>query len=118
MSGVLNWAICGLQKLKANRFIFAGGSDTHLERELLEQSNHVILFLEENALAYGKGRPTTALHQAYNAWATENHYYPTTPKAFSEHCAAALDVLGWPYERRKSNGVMTWFGINLKGGMT
>lgn len=119
LSGILNWAIRGLKKLQANRFTFAGVSDAGLERELLEQSNPVILFLEEQAMAYDKGRPTTsALHKAYNAWAEENRYYTTTPKSFSESCRAALDVLGWPYELRKSNGVMTWFGIDLRGGLT
>lgn len=117
LAGILVWAVRGLAELREVGMRFPSSGDEALQRRIAEESNRIITFLEERAVAHPTGQISSGdLYKAYRDWCDEGRYLPVSPHRFAGDAEAALRVLGWTARRHKTMGVMTWQGLALKGG--
>jgi putative DNA primase/helicase len=120
LSGILNWALGGLQRLRANGWHFS----THIDGSTMyrRQSKPEIAFLEEMCEASADGYIVkTMLISEYNAWARANRFPPAASmnafgRAISDQ--AIIPVTG--YYRPWIDGKQreAWTGIRFKDKAT
>ena len=114
LAGVLVWAVKGLRELVAERMQFGDAGDTGLSRDIVEQSNRVITFLEERCANRGETQ-SAELYKAYLAWCDDTHHRAITSTRFAADCASAVRVLGWEAEKEKGRTGAVWTGLTVLG---
>ncbi|AFZ66092.1 DNA primase family protein [Deinococcus peraridilitoris] len=118
LSGTLTWMVKGLVALRADNMRFPVSSQNSLERQIVEQSNRLITFLEEVCI----GDPAVSvanadLWAAYLRWCEDTRHKAVSSTRFGTDLPAALRQLGWEAEQRRSGKMpRTWFGLGLRGG--
>lgn len=119
LSGVLRWAVWCLHELWGNHGFFEpeGG----LKRQIVQESNRVIAFLEESCQRCDltDGTKVRDLYEAYNRWSGNSGYRPVGIDEFGKRLDAGCDFLGWPLERKQSRvtgaSAKTVLGVKLRG---
>lgn len=116
LTGILTWMVKGLRALRSDDMRFPAPQDGGLERQIVEQSNRVITFLEECCVPAAhtgvRGKP---LWDAYVNWCLETRHKTITKTRFGLDLPAALRTLGWAVEKRERNFGVEWEGMRLKG---
>lgn len=116
LTGILTWMVKGLRALRNDHMRFPAPQDGGLERQIVEQSNRVITFLEECcAPASGatvRGKP---LWEAYVSWCMETRHKAVTKTRFGLDLPAAIRTLGWIVEKHERSFGVEWEGMRLKG---
>lgn len=118
LSGVLTWMVKGLRALRADNMHFPAPQEGGLERQIVEQSNRVITFLEDVIYSDPNG---TAMHAdlwtAYLRWCEDTRHKSVSSTRFGTDLPAALKSLGWEAEQKKPKGSgRQWKGLAIKGG--
>jgi putative DNA primase/helicase len=113
LSGILNWALDGLDRLKDNEWQFSYSDDSIAIYR--RKSNPVIAFLEDCCEEYEGYVLKSDLMMAYNRWAKSQNLPPSkSRKAFSQ---AILDQEEIPVEIFRPNidgdRPEAWRGIRL-----
>ncbi|AWN24027.1 hypothetical protein DKM44_12940 [Deinococcus irradiatisoli] len=117
LTGILTWMIKGLRALRADSMHFPS-PEGDLQRQIVEQSNRVITFLEEVCVPAEDGSVLRkALWEAYEQWCNETHHKGVTSSRFGLDLPAALATLGWTAEKRELRSGYEWRGFRLKGDL-
>lgn len=117
LPGVLNWAREGLARLLEAELQFSNDGSQALRREIIENSNKALLFLEECCVVSPGSTDTTSagLYAHYQEWSLRNGYHASSNIKFTRECEAAMKVLGGSWEMvRKDKDRTGAFWINLK----
>jgi len=116
LSGILNWALDGLDRLKDNDWQFSYSDDsTAIYRR---KSNPVIAFLEDCCEEFPEGYTTKAqLINAYNKWAKTHGIPPAKSKKSFGSIIADQSIIPVDDFRASINGDRpeAWRGIRLVG---
>lgn len=116
LTGILTWMVKGLRALQASHMHFPAPQDGALERQIVEQSNRVITFLEECCLPAESGSVSRkTLWAAYQDWCNDTRHKAVSSTRFGLDLPAALKALGWTVEKREERSGFTWVGMRLKG---
>ena len=118
LTGVLTWMVKGLRALRADAMHFPAPQEGGLERQIVEQSNRVITFLEDVAYA---NPDATVMHAdlwtAYLRWCEDTRHKAVSSTRFGTDLPAALKALEWTAEQKKLKGTgRQWTGFGLRGG--
>lgn len=114
LSGLLNLALEGLQRLKANGFEFS-------YRLTLEDVRHMYMRLSDPVFAFVQDCcevdfegyiSKKDLHRAYKKYAAEYHLQPVTPKKFSQSIEDQ-DLIPLESGTAKGGSVRVWRGLKL-----
>lgn len=109
LSGVLAWAVKCLHALwEAGTFLRPTGT---LERQIVEQANRVVTFLDEACHKGGSSRAVD-LYQAYREWAERTGHRPISSTRFAGDLIAAGKTLNWPIERTRERGGTEYDGVH------
>lgn len=119
LTGILTWMVKGLRALRTDNMRFPAPQDGGLERQIVEQSNRVITFLEE---ACYPGEHASVQHadlwKAYEHWCEDTRHKAVSGTRFGIDLPAALNTLGWTATQKKPKGSgRQWTGFAIKGGM-
>ncbi|MFC6592382.1 primase-like DNA-binding domain-containing protein [Deinococcus lacus] len=116
LSGILTWMVKGLRALRDDHMRFPAPQDGGLERQIVEQSNRVITFLEECCVPAENGVVSRKnLWESYQNWCLETRHKMVSSTRFGLDLPAALQTLGWQTEKREERSGYVWVGIRLKG---
>lgn len=102
MSGVLNWALSGIQRLRYNNWVFTDiGTDD--KKEFLLNANPKAVFVDERCLLTPKEwTPNDRLWLAYSEWCDEAGIEPEEKRHFMRY---VNNLPGVNNHRRRINGV-------------
>lgn len=114
LAGVLVWAVKGLRELVADHMQFGQAGDAGLARDIVEQSNRVITFLEERCANRGEVK-SSELYKAYQTWCADTGHRPVTSTRFATDCVSAARILGWTVGKEKGRSWTIWQGITALG---
>lgn len=116
LSGILTWMVKGLRALRDDHMRFPAPQDGGLERQIVEQSNRVITFLEECCVpAPASAARNKQLWEAYLNWCLETRHKAVTKTRFGLDLPAAISTLGWSAEKSERSFGVEWSGIRIKG---
>lgn len=115
LSGILTWMVNGLLALRRDGMRFSKNENSGLERQIIEQSNRTITFLEE-ACVSGGSVSHADLWTAYLRWCDDTRHRPYAANKFTESLRAGLATLGWEATQEKTRTGRDWKGFSLKGG--
>ncbi len=105
-AGILNWAIQGLKILKIRGKFEIPGSIDQSTRQFELENDIVGMFVEEMCnVDFSKSVQSSTIYYDYSEWAKNNGYKPKSMVKF----ARDLQRLG--FKKRKTGGVMKWFGL-------
>lgn len=139
LSGVLLWCLYGWQRLRANSFRFTSDGDAAQRMEFLENSNPVITFLRDVAIADLEAETKSSdLFEAWKEWCLGKDVLITTgtfdrfsnevtrwkrvggsghmvgsQKSFTEKVGAAVKVLEWTVTKEAKEKGKFWTGLRL-----
>jgi len=120
LTGILNWSIAGLDRLKARGRFEEWPESFEIKRRMLRESNHVVAFMiNECTTKPGRTVEKTTLHQVYRDWCAENDRDWKTEEHFSGHLQRAADMLGLTLTDRRGaraedgSRPREWVGICL-----
>lgn len=139
LSGVLLWCLYGWQRLRANSFRFTSDGDAAQRMEFLENSNPVITFLRDVAIADLEAETKSSdLFEAWKEWCLGKDVLITTgtfdrfsnevtrwkrvggsghmvgsQKSFTEKVGAAVKVLEWTVTKETTRTGKFWQGLRL-----
>jgi putative DNA primase/helicase len=127
LSGVLNWCLAGWMRIKANGDAFTYGGDKEYRKEMLQESNPVIMYLEENyepCELEDYALRSLNIYKDWRFWAEgdgredKGHgFSPGNITTFTQRVKNACEVLGWKCQHVKNQGVMVWRGFRKKPGL-
>jgi putative DNA primase/helicase len=116
LTGILTWMVKGLRALRTDHMRFPS-PEGGLERQIVEQSNRVITFLEDSCY---ERQDATVLHadlwKAYLNWCDDTRHKAVSLTRFSLDLSSALKALEWSAEQRRKNSGRVWEGFGIKGG--
>ncbi len=141
LSGVLLWCLYGWQRLRNNGFRFTNDGDAAQRMEFLENSNPVITFLRDVAIADPDMETKSSdLFEAWKEWCLGKDVLITTgtfdrfnnevtrwkrvggsghlvgsQKSFTEKVGAATKVLEWTVAKETKRDGKFWQGLRLIG---
>jgi putative DNA primase/helicase len=113
LSGILRWAVEGFRSLEEGAGFY--DPDNALYKRLLEQSNRVITWLEEQCFS-DKNSAVTAndLYKAYSEWCERTHHGRCSQSKFKDYLLSAAKVIGWKVtSTRVANGVL-YHGLDTR----
>lgn len=116
LPGILNWALDGLDRLRARGHFVQPASGAEAARELAELSSPIIAFLRERC-TIGPGRMVSvdSLYDAWRQWCEENgRDHPGTKQAFGRDLAAALPHLRVSQRRLGGRLIRVYEGVGLR----
>jgi putative DNA primase/helicase len=111
LSGIFNWAMVGLRRLKNRGKFRAPRQVTESTEQYRRESNPVALFVEDNLFSTKDETRfplASAVYSAYKSWCLENTYRPVSSRRFKREMET-LEV----YTVRKAVG-MVYEGFGLK----
>jgi P4 family phage/plasmid primase-like protien len=113
LSGVLAWAVTCLHNLRqTGQFLQPGGT---LARQMVENSNRVITFLDEECEEARDARiGSRELYKDYLDWCDGTRHRPVTETRFKTDCLAAASVLGWNVEAYRDKSSRGFLGIRKR----
>jgi putative DNA primase/helicase len=113
LSGVLRWAVAGLRSLEAGNGFHVPQNE--LNREMVEQSNRVITWLEENCYeAHGLEIAAGDLFANYVEWCRTTNHHAVSSTRFKPDVMAAAKHLGWkPLEHKRTASARSYVGLAL-----
>jgi putative DNA primase/helicase len=112
LTGVLNWMLEGLARLREKQMRFPAASDSPLGREIVEESNRVISFLRESTDPQGS-TSGQALYEAYVTWCGASNYKVLGLNNFFKQLFAAVAHFGKSLEKRRVGKGVIYSGVCL-----
>lgn len=113
LSGVLRWAVAGLRSLEAGNGFHVPQNE--LNREMVEQSNRVITWLEECCYeAHNIEVSAGDLFANYIEWCRATNHHAVSSTRFKPDIQAAAKHLNWqPLEHKRSASARSYVGLAL-----
>lgn len=103
LPGVLNWMLEGLKKLRERGMRFPASDTSALAREIVEESNRVITFLQEECQYVPESTVTTAdLYDAYRKWCGKTGHGALNTNNFAKQLLAAGRYFDKPIEKGRT----------------
>ncbi|WP_372367710.1 phage/plasmid primase, P4 family [Candidatus Uabimicrobium sp. HlEnr_7] len=119
LSGILNWALEGLKRLRENNWKMTNSDEMKTSLvEFQEDSNPVLQFIQNCCTVEDKVyTPCASLYKAYNEWCKENNYKPKTSARFGRELKKLATSENWPVERKQKSKGWSYQGVRLNPGM-
>jgi phage/plasmid-associated DNA primase len=115
MPGILNWALTGLARLKANGWQFTRTSrGEEVKRELRAECNPVLAFLRGIVVADRACNDLSSaqLYEAYRTWCADNgHTHPLGNTKFTEVVKRAIKSAHTKARKVSGKTAQYWFGV-------
>jgi P4 family phage/plasmid primase-like protien len=116
-AGILNWALAGMQRLKANgmRFVEPAACRAALKEHRLD-SDPCRAFLEEHYVADVQAKPlkTTLLYKEYRQWCEDNGFKAVSANNFGRQVRRVFAVEESRSHRFPEGIAKAWFGLARK----
>ena len=113
LPGVLNWMLEGLARLRQKDMRFPAGLGK-LGREIVEESNRVIGFIQDRCRADAAGEVgSSELYSAYRDWCGETGHKPLSSTSFPKQLVMAGGHFGQKIERAHKRNGTTYSGLVL-----
>ena len=111
LSGVLTWLVTGVRRLWQTQVFATPTGD--LKRRIVEESNRIITWLEENCENNGR-TPSRELYSNYITWCDATRHRAVSETRFGRDLIGACSELGWEHvEKVRQNQGMFYEGISL-----
>lgn len=112
LAGILAWSVQGLHRLwQTGHFTAPGGT---IKRQMLEQSNRVITFLEERCLNAGETK-AQPFYESYVSWCAATGHRPISSTRFALDLTAAARELEWTIARERKESGTTYKNVSTRG---
>ncbi|MGD2065699.1 MAG: phage/plasmid primase, P4 family [Candidatus Bathyarchaeota archaeon] len=127
MPGILNWAIMGMMKLKANGGFCKPEASEAVWRRFKEESNPAGMYLRENYYydsTYPLGVRTETVYKIYRIWCREKGYQPMSDRTFGKEVLRAFPqtakrrIGGREYRHYVYEGLKFQVGAEVQGYLT
>ena len=116
LSGILRWAVGGLHSLEQGAGFHTPTGN--LNREILEQSNRVITFLEENCFeSLGVKKQSRDIYKCYLEWCEQTRHRAISESRFKGDLLSAARVLGWTVIFGRGKSGVVYENLAFKAGL-
>jgi putative DNA primase/helicase len=113
LSGLLNHALRGLERLHISGFTITGATERAAERFAID-SDSVAGFIDECCIVAAEATTNKKqLHQTYKRWCADGNRGQFSAVRFNARLVGLLKNRGAPLEEFKSSGYPTWRGISV-----
>jgi len=116
LTGILNWALEGLQRLMAHEWEFTLSERTSISlQEAQEDGNSFIPFLEDDGVVrFGEDEQITSsdLYKAYERWCEDNAMRPLAMRTVTTYVKENAEDIGVVYSNRV-DGKRGWIGVGI-----
>lgn len=116
LSGILNWALAGLDRLVDQR-AFTATSDTEKAQEVMNESASPLHSFIDDVCTLDRGKRVSrdAMFKAWEAWAEKNHEKVRSTAEFGRLLRAAAPEIDDAQPRVNGKRVRMYVGIGLAG---
>ena len=114
LSGIFNWALEGLKRLRSNGCFTIPLSSKQLTREQKMSSNPARQFLTEHyRRAENKKVPCEKVYRLYSEWSRNQSLYPLTPQQFGQEVRRVFPTVKRSQQRFGGKGARLYFYVGL-----
>jgi putative DNA primase/helicase len=112
LSGILAWCVAGLHRLYGQKgFTEPAGA---LKSQMLEQSNRIITWLQEDQIFNNGATPAQELYNRYLKWCDDTRHKAVSSTRFGSDLIAAAAQIGWtPITKTRKISGITYEGVSL-----